>query len=202
MDSPSYKSDETAEAQANAGDGWTFLNWTEDGVVVSTEDRYRFDVTGPRRLVANFVADAGITIATQALPADGGSVSGGGVFAPDDDVTVGAESAAGYSFLGWEEGGAGVSSETDYSFVAAANRILIARFAPTPALSLTQPAPGTGAFSIRWPLSADGWQLEENPGLLPGDWIPSVRPVSVVGGFNEVSVIPDGPPRFFRLSHP
>lgn len=202
MDSSSYKSDETAEAQANAGDGWTFLNWTEDGVVVSTEDRYRFDVTGPRDLVANFVSDAGITITTQVLPVGAGTVSGGGVFAVDDAVSVEAEAAPGYSFLGWEESGVSVSPESDLSFPASVNRILVARFAPTPSLSMEPSAPGSSDFTIRWPVSATGWALEENPGLMPAGWVPSVRAVSVVGEFNEVSVTPDGTPRFFRLRHP
>ena len=34
--------------------GYVFVNWTEDGVEVSTESTYSFEVTGPRTLVANF----------------------------------------------------------------------------------------------------------------------------------------------------
>ncbi len=202
MDSSSYKSDETAQAQANANDGWTFLNWTEDGVVVSTEDRYRFDVTGPRHLIANFVSDGGITIAVQALSFDGGTVSGGGVFGVGEPVTVGATAAPGYSFLGWEENGVAVAPDGELAFAASVNRILVARFVPTPALTVMPAAPESSDLIIRWPLSATGWQLEENPGLLPTGWVPSLRAVSVVGESREVTVTPDGDPRFFRLRHP
>ncbi len=42
----------TLKATANAG--YIFINWTENGEVVSTEDIYSFTVTGDRSLVANF----------------------------------------------------------------------------------------------------------------------------------------------------
>ena len=39
---------------ATANDGYTFVNWTENSEVVSTETTYSFVVTGDRNLVANF----------------------------------------------------------------------------------------------------------------------------------------------------
>ena len=44
----------TLTAMANSG--YAFLNWTENGEVVSTEAEYTFTVTEERALVANFVA--------------------------------------------------------------------------------------------------------------------------------------------------
>ena len=38
--------------------GYTFLNWTENGVVVSSDEQYHFTLTGDRNLTANFVPDA------------------------------------------------------------------------------------------------------------------------------------------------
>lgn len=42
----------TAQADMNS---YSFLNWTEDGQVVSTDNPYRFSVDGNRNLVANFI---------------------------------------------------------------------------------------------------------------------------------------------------
>ena len=53
---------------ATANEGYTFVNWTENGEVVSTEANYTFIVTGSRMLVANFRrSDVGI---------DGGALTG------------------------------------------------------------------------------------------------------------------------------
>ena len=40
---------------ATANEGYTFVNWTEDGEEVSTDSIYSFVATGERNLVANFV---------------------------------------------------------------------------------------------------------------------------------------------------
>ena len=50
-----YNYGETASLTATANEGYTFVNWTEDGEEVSTEPTYSFVVTGERNLVANFV---------------------------------------------------------------------------------------------------------------------------------------------------
>ncbi|MBR6438324.1 MAG: hypothetical protein IKS65_03965 [Bacteroidales bacterium] len=44
---------------ATAKYGYTFVNWTENDEVVSTEATYAFTVTGDRSLVANFIAPIG-----------------------------------------------------------------------------------------------------------------------------------------------
>ena len=46
------QSDVTLTATAN--EGYQFVNWTEDGVVVSTEETYSFTAVASRQLVANF----------------------------------------------------------------------------------------------------------------------------------------------------
>ena len=49
-----YFEGETCTLTATANEGYTFINWTEDGVEVSTDSIYSFEVTGERELVANF----------------------------------------------------------------------------------------------------------------------------------------------------
>ena len=52
----------TVEATANAG--YTFINWTEDGEVASTNTRYTFFVNSDRTLVANFQVQSYTIIAS------------------------------------------------------------------------------------------------------------------------------------------
>ena len=51
-----YDSNETATLKAIENEGYKFLNWTENGEVVSEESEYSFVVTKDINLVANFVS--------------------------------------------------------------------------------------------------------------------------------------------------
>ena len=50
----SYAEGATCTLTATANEGYTFINWTENGEIVSTEAIYSFTVAGDRNLVANF----------------------------------------------------------------------------------------------------------------------------------------------------
>ena len=52
---------ETCTVTATANTGWAFDNWTENGIVVSTEPTYSFEVEEERTLVANFSYEATIS---------------------------------------------------------------------------------------------------------------------------------------------
>jgi hypothetical protein len=130
MDSLTYKTDETAQAKAFPDDGWSFSDWTENGIVVSTDPTYSFNVTGNRTLVANFIWDNGVTITTSSSTAIGGTTSGDGPYTPDDNVMVSAVESDGYAFVNWTENDVEVSTDPDYSFIAADHRRLVAHFTP------------------------------------------------------------------------
>ena len=49
-----YEEGETCTLTATTNEGYTFINWTENGEEVSTEMTYIFNVTANRTLVANF----------------------------------------------------------------------------------------------------------------------------------------------------
>ena len=49
-----YDHDASCTLTATANEGYTFVNWTENDEVVSTEATYSFEVTADRELVANF----------------------------------------------------------------------------------------------------------------------------------------------------
>ena len=47
----------TCTLTATANEGYTFLNWTKDGIIVSTEASYSFTVSEDAAYVANFISD-------------------------------------------------------------------------------------------------------------------------------------------------
>ena len=57
-----YDEGSTCILMAIANEGYTFINWTENGVEVSTQATYSFTVTSNRNLVANFVPNSGVPI--------------------------------------------------------------------------------------------------------------------------------------------
>jgi hypothetical protein len=114
-------------AAANAG--YTFVNWTENGNVVSGTANFSFPANANRSLVANFTANSvSYTITTGSSPSAGGTTSGGRTVSSGSAVTVTAAPNAGYSFVNWTENGTVVSFSANYSFTANANRNLVANF--------------------------------------------------------------------------
>ena len=68
------------------------------------------------------------TITATANPAEGGSVTGAGVYEEGTTVTLTATANEGYEFVSWTNGGAEVSTNATYSFVIQANLALVANF--------------------------------------------------------------------------
>jgi hypothetical protein len=129
MDSQTYKSGENAQAEAFPASGFSFLNWTENGVVVSSATSYSFNVIGNRTLVANYVSSTDFTITTNPAPSGGGTPLGAGVYYLGGSVIVSAVPSDGYMFASWTEGGVVVSTDAAYSFFADSSRALVAHFA-------------------------------------------------------------------------
>ena len=115
---------------ATSADGYTFLNWTENGSVVSNDANYSFTVTGNRSLVANFNEQLPDTynINVSPNPIIGGTVTGGGTYDADWPCTVTATANTGYIFINWTEDDEEVSTEASYTFIVAGNRNLVANF--------------------------------------------------------------------------
>jgi hypothetical protein len=123
-----YNIGSSVMATATPNAGYTFTNWTENGVSVSTNINYQFTVTGDRALVANF-APIPYTVTISSNPAAGGTTSGGGTFNSGSSVTVMAAPNSGYTFTNWTENGIPLSTNANYQFVLSGNRTLVANFA-------------------------------------------------------------------------
>jgi archaellum component FlaG (FlaF/FlaG flagellin family) len=78
-----YTHGETCTLSTTANEGYTFINWTEDGEVVSTETTYSFVVTSDKNIVANFEEASG-TMVSQTCA----FVGGWNWWAPNIDITL------------------------------------------------------------------------------------------------------------------
>jgi len=192
---PFYELNELAKLKSKPEPGWSLVSWTQNGVVVSTDVDFSFNVTATRDLVANYAF--GNRIDLIADPKTAGDVSGAGVFPTGSEVIVTAAPRPGYIFLDWTEAGISVSPDATYTFTSSTPRKLIARFAALPALQVAVPAAGT--FTVAWPDAVTGWTLQESPDLSQGSWVNSPRPVSVVNGQKQVTVSTALGLIFFRL---
>jgi len=116
--------------EAEAAEGYQFDSWTEDGEVVSTSEKYLFQITGDRNLVANFIDEDPDQheVTLSANPEEGGEVDGAGKYNTGDEVIVVAFPHEGYSFENWTENEEVVSTSEEYRFEIDSDRELVANF--------------------------------------------------------------------------
>lgn len=123
-----YYHGQTVTLTAQAADFHTFVNWTEAGEVISENEEYTFEITGPRNVTAHFLINSYQLVVT-AEPEAGGSVAGSGVFEHGTLVTVTAVPAASYVFVHWTENGEVIEGAgATYSFSLESDRTLVAVF--------------------------------------------------------------------------
>lgn len=125
-----YNHGQSCTVIATSADGYTFMNWTENGTVVSTDANYTFVVTSNRSLVANFEEQLPDTynINVSPNPNIGGTVTGGGTYAGGQQCTVTANANTGYTFINWTENGEVVTTNASYTFIVEGNRTFVANF--------------------------------------------------------------------------
>lgn len=193
-----YEVENEVMVSALARPGYAFVNWTQNGAVVSADPNFIFAAAANVALVANFVAPS--TISATASTDLGGTVSGGGDFLAGESVTVSAVVNSGYAFTGWSENGVVVASTPDYTFTVAGARLLVATFLEIPALAMQPGAPGSNQMILHWPAAAAGWSLQESSDLKL--WTPSTLQITTVGEENSCTIVPNGAGRYFRLRHP
>ena len=122
-----YNYGTTATLTATARTGFTFVNWTKDGNVVSTDDTYSFTVTEAGYYVANFSRNDCVITAI-ADPADGGNITGAGTYGYGTACILTATPAPGYTFVNWTKDGQFVSSSATYHFAVTEDATYVAHF--------------------------------------------------------------------------
>jgi len=129
--SGSYNTGASVTATAFPNPGYSFINWTNAGVVVSASSSYTFIITGNEALVANFklIPSSQFAVTLSSNPAAGGMTTGSGPYNAGTSVTVKATANAGYTFTNWTNNGAIASTSSSYTFPLNANTTLVANFA-------------------------------------------------------------------------
>ncbi|MDB5210106.1 MAG: cell wall/surface repeat protein, partial [Sediminibacterium sp.] len=148
--SGSYNIGTTVTVIESPNPGYTFVNWTEGGTVVSTNSSYQFTITANRTLVANFTAIPALQYAVllSSSPAAGGTHSGSGSYTSGTSVTITGTPNTGYTFANFTENGIVISTSSSYTFAITATRIIVANFTiNTYTLTTTANPAGGGTIS-------------------------------------------------------
>ncbi len=137
------------------------------------------------------------TLTVSASPTNGGTVSGGGMFAAGNTNTVTATANGGYVFTNWTLGATVVSTSSTYTFPGS-NETLVANFVTTalPLLSITQ---SNGFTFLFWTNSASQFTLESTTNLNPANWAAVTNDRVQSGGYFIVSNAWPDQTRFFQL---
>ena len=133
-----YMEGEQCTVTATANNGYTFVQWTENGNQVSTDASYTFTVAGNRTLVAEFQIQS-YTISAAVNPSNSGVITGIGDYEYGQSCTLVATANEGYTFTNWTEDGNVVSTNANYIFTVSGSRELIANFS-TNAYTITATA--------------------------------------------------------------
>ncbi|MBR4391102.1 MAG: T9SS type A sorting domain-containing protein [Bacteroidales bacterium] len=144
----------TCRVTAMPNEGYLFESWTEEGVVVSEEPDYSFEVQSDRELVAVFKVEDSpeyFEIAVEVLPAEGGSVVGAGFYEEGSECTLSVDLNENYLFVNWTENGVEVSADRIYSFVVTEPRSLVAH------VLFYSELPDSSEKAVLYPNPSHGW---------------------------------------------
>ncbi len=139
-----YDCGATCTLSATPNEGYSFINWTKNGNVVSTETSYSFTVTEAAEYVANFELNT-YDITAAANPTEGGTITGAGSYSHGTTATLTAIANEGFVFANWKKDGQQVSTSTSYSFTVTEDADFVANFEALPTYTVTATAnPATG----------------------------------------------------------
>lgn len=192
----------TLTAIPNAG--YSFLNWTDNGTIVSTSSSYQLTMAGNKSLVANFTLSLVVTLSSS--PSVGGTTTGSGSFTPGSSVTLTATPNSGYTFVNWTEGTNIVSTDAIYTSPLNASRTLVANFVLTADNTFTINVISNNGTVIKNPVmlaynSGETVQLTATPNTgytfvsWSGDASGSVNPITVTMSADKnitANFIPEG----------
>ncbi len=121
-----YTEDEICTITATPNDGYEFLKWTKNNLVVSTRPTYNFKVTEDAAYTAVFgeTAVANYTITTDVNPFGAGVVEGGGTYPEGTSVELVALPNGGYEFDCWNDG----NSENPRNITVTEDQTYVASF--------------------------------------------------------------------------
>lgn len=141
----SYGHGESVSLRATPNSGYRFLQWTEAGTIVSTNETYSFTAISDRSLTAVFEQIPRYTVTVNASPVNGGTVSGGGIYETGSNIQLGASANDGFRFLRWEKDGNTAAITEIYPLTVKSDSTFTAVFEQIPIYQITlsaEPADG------------------------------------------------------------
>lgn len=132
----SYTPNSLVTVTATSNAGYAFTNFTENGIVVSSNPTYSFNITNNRILTANFTfsSSGGFVVNVSSNPLNAGFTTGQGSYPDRSSVTISANANTGFTFTNFTENGNIVSSNNPYTFTLTGNRNLVANFSSSTGL--------------------------------------------------------------------
>ena len=112
---------------ATPQEGYSFVNWTVNGEVVSTKNPYAATITANTEFVANFISYKVTVISDEGGTAKASKTQAG----HNGQVTLTATPKEGYSFVNWTVNGEEVSTANPYTATITANTEFKANFKAT-----------------------------------------------------------------------
>lgn len=124
-----YSVGEEVSLQAFENMGYDFQNWRIDGISVSTDNPYIFNMPANDIYITAYFVSEGTTLYTltlNSLPIAGGSLTGAGEFEAGENVTINAVPNSGYAFVNWtDELSAVFATSGEYTFSMPANDLTL-----------------------------------------------------------------------------
>lgn len=124
-----YSVGEEVSLQAFENMGYDFQNWRIDGISVSTDNPYIFNMPANDIYITAYFVSEGTTLYTltlNSLPLAGGSLTGAGEFEAGESVTINAVPNSGYAFVNWTDELSAVFATTgEYTFSMPANDLTL-----------------------------------------------------------------------------
>lgn len=125
-----YRNGEEVTLSATALKGYSFMQWSENDSVLSTNNSYSFTADTNRKIVASFAFDI-YSITTSCEPVLAATVNGSGFYRIIDTVTLSLKLSSGYAFVAWECDGEILSAEESFKFLPSRNMYITARVQKT-----------------------------------------------------------------------
>ena len=175
--------------EASPDEGYAFDGYYSEGVLLSQNENYQFNIVQDMRITAKFEREK-VSIAVSTQQSDLGSVSGSGLYESESTVRVTATPMPYCRFVAWMEGRDTVSKDPVYTFTAQKRRVLTAVFTQeyhTVSVSsnivdagilagggrysaangnttiILQAEPNRGYEFLYWKSDKDGREYEDNP---------------------------------------
>ena len=166
----SYEAGESVKLTAKAATGFKFVNWTRNGIEVSTESSFSYTKTNvDETLTAHFVfspsnpaepdePDIKKKYVLNLLTEEGGSnVKGAGTYDEGTKVTVSVSVNTGFVFQGWYNSAGNMESDKmSFSYTVTGNETLTARFVFSPSNPDDPPQPDTTPYYVLTLLTEEG----------------------------------------------